>query len=106
MIFTVYGIRLKGDKEVRYIGQTNGPIEVRLAGHIMTAQRAGKSYGINSALSAWLLANSDEVEAFKIGYADTRAEALGIEKAIIALCLRLDHRLFNRRGLPVVEKAA
>lgn len=100
--FTVYGLRLKDDKEVRYIGQTNGPIELRLLGHMNAAERRVTSLQ----LCDWLSENADDVEIFKIGYADTRSEALGIEKAIIALCLRLEHRLFNRRALPTESVAA
>lgn len=95
---TIYGLRLKGEKEVRYIGQTVGHVEMRLAGHVTCAAR--RAYGINKDLSAWLLENVGQIEAFKIAYAESRAEALGIEKAIIALCLRLEHRLLNQRGVP------
>lgn len=102
-MIAIYGIRLHGDKEVRYVGQTNGYIESRLVGHIKTAER--QPYGSNKALCAWLLGNRDNLEIFKIAYVDSAAEANGIEKAIIALCLRLEHRLFNRRLLPVAEAA-
>ncbi len=91
MSFTVYGLRLKGDKEVRYIGQTNGPIEVRLHWH--------RTYRPPT-LRSWLATNAGNIEAFAIGATDTREEATAMEKAIIALCLRLDHRLLNRRSLP------
>jgi hypothetical protein len=91
--FTVYGLRLKGDKEVRYIGQTNGLVFLRLNGHLSAAAKRRH----NLPLCEWLAENGSNVEAFKIGYADTRAEAIGIEKAIIALCLRLEHRLLNQR---------
>ena len=88
--FTVYGLRLKGDKEVRYVGQTGQP-EQRLFGHFSQAQM-----NYQTPLCQWLREHQPSVEMFKIGYAETRAEALAIEKAIIALCRRLDHRLFNR----------
>lgn len=94
--FTIYGLRLKGDKEARYIGQTNGFVEVRLLGHLSAAER--KRY--NPSLCDWLLANKDNVEAFKIAFADTREEARGIEKVIVGLCLRLEHRLFNHWLVP------
>lgn len=94
--YTVYGLRLIGSKEVRYVGQTNGPVELRLIGHINAAALRRH----NGPLCDWLTANAGQVEIFKIAYAETRAEASGIEKTIIALCSRLEHRLFNQRLLP------
>lgn len=101
--FTVYGLRLQGEKEVRYIGQTNGFPALRLANHFNAAALRRH----NPELCDWLLQNEQHVEVFKIGYADTREEARGIERAIIALCQRLDHRLFNLRpGRPSAQRKA
>jgi hypothetical protein len=92
--FTIYGLRLKGSKEVRYVGQTAKSPEVRLASHLGTANSRRPC---NRPLREWLAANQSEVEIFKIAYADTREEARAIEAAIIALCSRLQHRIFNQR---------
>lgn len=99
--FTVYGLRLKGEREVRYIGQTNGSPWVRLQGHLNTARR-----GLyNQELNEWLLANELSAEAFAIAKVDSRKEAEDYERAIIALCVRLDQRLLNRRKLPLAVSA-
>lgn len=92
--FTIYGLRLKGSKEVRYVGQTAKSITVRLDQHITGA---GGRKRWNEPLSDWILAHRDQLEIFKIGYADTRDDARALESAIIALCSRLEHRLFNQR---------
>jgi hypothetical protein len=92
----VYGIRERGSKEVRYIGQTSGSVEDRLAAHFKVAE--SKPYGCNLPMREWLSARGEEaVETFKIAKVETRSEALATEKVIIALCLRLGHRLFNQR---------
>ena len=103
---TIYGLRLKGGKEVRYIGMTNGSLDVRLNGHVAAARRLGKPYGLNGELCAWVAEHGEKVEAFKIAYVENREEAFAYEKAIIALCLRLEHRLFNQRGLPLRQDIA
>jgi hypothetical protein len=94
--FTVYGLRLKGEREARYIGQTVGSGNLRLKGHKNEAPKGRH----NKALCEWLSENGDDVEAFHIAYTDTRDEALAMERAIIALCLRLEQRLFNQRNIP------
>jgi hypothetical protein len=100
--FTVYGLRLRGEREVRYVGQTIGSGKVRLKGHMNEAPKGR----YNKALCAWLSEHGDNVEAFHIGYTDTRDEALAMERAIIALCLRLEQRLFNQRNIPAELREA
>jgi hypothetical protein len=39
MTFYVYGIRLIGDREVRYIGETGGPPEFRFHLHYAAARK-------------------------------------------------------------------
>ncbi len=102
MSYTIYGIRERGGKEVRYVGQTNGEIEVRLAGHLTTAE--SKPYGCNLPFRDWLLVHRADVEIFKIAKVETLEEARTTEKAIIALCIRLEHRLFNRRPLSLCNE--
>lgn len=89
---TIYGIRERGSKEVRYVGQTRTPLDFRLHSH------KGQARGVahqHPAFSEWL--ESANPEIFAIARCDTRQEAEGVEKVIIAMCLRLGHRLFNRR---------
>lgn len=39
-MYTVYGVRLIGTREVRYVGQTTRPLRERISGHKSTALRA------------------------------------------------------------------
>lgn len=90
---TIYGLRLKGDREVRYVGQTNDAPIVRLASHLKAATRAVH----NPELCEWLRSNRPNIEAFAIAKVATRQEALSHERVIVALCRRLNHRLLNQR---------
>lgn len=96
MTFSIYGLRRRGDPEVRYIGQTNGPIAVRLHLHY----RAATLRRHNTALCDWLLENSGTIEVFRIAGVETRAAALERERRTIALFAKRGNRLFNMRGLP------
>ncbi len=91
--YTIYGLRLIGSKEVRYIGQTRSHLEVRMAGHF-----SKKRDETETPLRQWLVENRQQIECFKIGYADDPDEARAIESVFISLCSRLDHRLFNRKS--------
>lgn len=88
MTWTIYGIRLKGDPEVRYIGMTGKAIARRLKQHRQTPCVPN--------LSPWLRENECAVEVFPIASVASECEARATEKVIIALCVRLGHRLFNR----------
>jgi hypothetical protein len=96
MKFYIYGLRLKGSHEVRYIGQTVYDPAHRLTNHFLHA----KQHMRPTTFVCWLLENGENVEAFKIALVESREEARGTERAVIALCLRLNHRLFNRHGVP------
>jgi hypothetical protein len=96
MTWTVYGLRLRGNHEARYIGQTMRPLDNRLFNHFNIAAKMPRP----TQFAHWLIDNRDEVEAFKIAYADTLVEARTIERVVIGLCLRLEHRLFNRVHVP------
>lgn len=92
MSYTVYGIRLKGEREARYIGQTSGKPGTRLS---------SLQCGGGLVFRKWLSDNRENLETFAIAYADTRVEAVAIEQVAVAFCLRLNHRLFNREHVPV-----
>jgi predicted GIY-YIG superfamily endonuclease len=96
MTFTVYGIRLKGNKEVRYIGYTRGELAERLRRHA-TAAIDVNSY---SPVRPWVRKNRDNVEIFPIAKCDDETEARRTESVLIALCLRLDHDLLNGAQVP------
>lgn len=93
MKFTVYGIRLKGGHELRYVGQTAHDPDRRMTAHC-------SEHGPHSHFSAWIKANRPNVETVKLGFSDTRNEAKAIERVMVAFCLRLNHRLFNRDHVP------
>ena len=89
MTFTIYGIRLKDDPEVRYIGLTYKPIQKRLKEHLRMACVPN--------FAPWLRANIEQIEVFAIASVeDDREQAKATEKVVIALCSRMGHRLFNR----------
>lgn len=98
---TIYGLRVRGEREVRYIGMTNCAVETRLAGHLNAAELRRHNFE----LCDWLRLHGEEIEIFKIAYAETRSEAQGIERAIIGLCMKLGQRLFNQRCVPVELRA-
>lgn len=93
MTWTVYGLRLKGDREVRYVGVTRHTPEKRLFGH------HGEWGCSQRPFPVWLRANKGNIETFAIAKVDTIEEARSHERAIIALCSRLRQRLFNRYGV-------
>jgi hypothetical protein len=96
MSYTVYGIRIRGERETRYIGQTSGDPKTRL-----TALRCDAG----AAFLHWLDANRGRLEAFSIARFTTREEAKATEAVVINLCLRLNHRLFNRDHVPAHLRA-
>ncbi len=77
--FSIYALRLCGDSEVRYVGQTMQRIEDRLRGHIQYAN----NHGIATTYTVWILDNWRTIEAVKIGEAATRQEALMLEAQLI-----------------------
>lgn len=95
MTITVYGLRIKGDKEVRYIGQSAN-VEQRLASHLRSYVRM--TWPTDFAL--WLKHNASEIEAVKLAYAPTREEARKIERMVVETFAALDHRLFNQWLVP------
>lgn len=95
-MFTVYGLRLRGSIEVRYVGFTKFAPAARLARHI-----ADTTYGTpGRALRQWLLANADAVEAVPLCTAKTEVEARAMEKGAIAACAHAGNQLFNSDHMP------
>lgn len=106
MTFTVYGLRLRNDTEVRYVGQTSQALESRLAGHRSRQGRTSNGQYRGSAFGHWLESNKADVETFAISQFATRAEAKTAEQFVIGFCLRLNHRLFNGDHVPVARRIA
>lgn len=99
--FTIYGLRVKGDKEVRYIGQC-ADVQIRLAGHFTQA----KAMPWATNFADWLKHNKDQIEAVILGSAETRDEARKAERAAVAFCLALNHRLYNQWLVPAHKRLA
>jgi hypothetical protein len=94
---TVYGLRLRGDPEVRYVGATHSALERRFRKHVDDANRP------QTPLARWLAANRGAVEIFGIvSFPETvgRTAVFACERETIALCLKLNHRLFNQMHVP------
>jgi hypothetical protein len=108
--WVIYGLRLKGDTECRYVGQTCKSPQVRLerltyeAGHLRkTFQWHGKSPDPDG-FGEWLLDNQENIEAFVIAAAVSHADALETERAMVTVMLRLNHRLFNSHLVPADKR--
>lgn len=98
MSYTIYGLRLNGDREVRYIGQTSNSPLSRLK--CLTSE--AKMYGRRptEGFGGWLLDNQGTIEAFEIDRVETRAQANLREREIVSFCLCLNQRLFNHWLVP------
>jgi len=94
MSYTVYGLRLKGDREPRYVGITWRGVEYRLRRHF------SYSRGRTGRLSEWLNANRDKIEPFRIAETDDREVAKATEKLAIATLIAAGQRLLNQAHVP------
>ena len=92
MTYTIYGIRLKGDREVRYVGLTYRDLKTRLRQHRTTP--------CVRHLMPWLVEHGEQVEVFPIATTENHEEAKTTEKVVISLCVQLNQRLFNRAHVP------
>jgi hypothetical protein len=102
MKYCVYGVRLRGDKEVRYVGFTRYNGQHRLRQHFQMATRedGGSPFG------RWLYEHRADVEVFSIWEPDACDEAVALEHGMIEICTRLGHRLFNRSRVPAALQIA
>jgi hypothetical protein len=93
----VYGLRVCGEVESRYVGATHHSLSHRLRKHFDDAARRA------TPLARWLSANRGRVEIFEIASfpeSAGRARVFAHERATIASLLRLNHRLLNRMHVP------
>lgn len=100
-MIVIYGLRLKGDKEVRYIGQSAN-VAQRLAGHLGTAH----SMPWATDFAYWLIENADTVEAVELTTVETREEARRVERNTVGMFVALGHRLFNQWLVPAQHRCA
>lgn len=91
--FTVYGIRIRGTDEVRYVGFTRFTPAERLHRHFVTGN-------YRRCFKSWLITNRDSLEAFAIIKCRDVPTARAMEKAAIATCALLGHRLHNSDHVP------
>lgn len=93
---TIYGLRIKGSTEARYIGRTLKPLEKRLYGHLYEARRMP----IPTLFARWLNENRSEIEIFPIRVVSEWRELKLAERDMILACVALNHRLFNQWLVP------
>ena len=97
-LFTVYAIRISGDCEARYIGQTSLSPEKRLSAHFGEAHPSG--WASRTPFDEWLIGHRDEIEAIPLATFGSRLEAKAFERQLICALAKLGNRLFNRDHMP------
>lgn len=93
----IYGIRVLGSPEIRYVGQTSRAPEVRmrqLRSLALAAPRKGE-------FDRWLIDNNIEVVVLDVVEAGSANIA---ERATVRLCLAMGHRLFNQWLVPAEKR--
>lgn len=96
MIYTVYALRLRGDAEIRYVGQTSGDPTLRVPNLLCSEEGVWNT----TLFGQWLRANRSEIEARAVAIFETREEAKCGERAAIGMALLAGQRLFNRDHVP------
>ena len=109
MTYVIYGLRLPGDVECRYVGMTRKSPDERLAAFTREAARAMRFRGTAwerkiepDSFIQWII--DHDVETFVIARASTKGEAHETERAVAAIMLRLNHRLFNTWLVPAERR--
>lgn len=102
MTYSVYGLRVKGDIELRYVGMTTKTPESRIkfeTGMARLAERTPHYQPLPAdGISRWLLDN--EIEGIVLATVPTLAEVRVKEREMVVLFARLGHRLFNTWLVP------
>jgi hypothetical protein len=102
MTYTIYGLRLRGSTEVRYIGFTSHTPQSRLTRLDLEARLYGRRP--TEGMGGWLFNNKGEIEAVELATVATKAEAHAAERAAVLFCLKLNHRLFNTWLVPADQR--
>lgn len=102
MTYSVYAIREKGTNDVRYIGQTFYSGAKRLREFLWLA-RTGHG---DAQMTAWLRSINFNAEAITIATAETRGQALLVEKQAIQLFHAAGFPLLNHDHVPSIRNAA
>lgn len=98
MTFTIYGFRLKGEAEIRYIGLTGNTPESRL--YRLTKEACMYGRRPTDGLGGWLLDNEGRVEVINIVRLRTLPEARIAERTAVSALVEGGHPLFNRWLVP------
>lgn len=101
MRHVVYGFRLIGDTEIRYVGQTKHTGQKRLSFEQTMAKKRWK----HDALSQWLFDTLGQVEAFTIWSCPDEESARLKEAETIAFCLAIGHRILNKQHASPARRA-
>lgn len=89
--FNVYGIRIKGTDEIRYVGYTGVGLKRRLGYHFRNRKKGNKEKG------DWLINNRNEIEIIVLaGPFETDSDAHNLERYWIKFYKENGHRLFNK----------
>ena len=89
-MFYIYGLRLKGSDEVRYIGCTMNP-DVRMVAHSSYDKKGSAKY-------CWMRANRGNIEMVILSEHAETEDAMVEESRQIAKHRRAGNRLFNQQA--------
>ncbi|MBA3670266.1 MAG: hypothetical protein H0W71_09455 [Sphingomonas sp.] len=93
---TIYGLRRTGDREIRYVGRSNRPLENRLKKHVQNAVRM-----YPPRISAWIREAKD-IEIFPLTECQPE-DATRLERETVERCHADGNRLTNSHLLPSVS---
>jgi hypothetical protein len=99
MSYYVYGLRVIGERECRYIGLT-GKSTPRGRLLNLTGMARSTNRRHPDGLWQWLLDNERNIETFKICKVENVIDGRAMEKAIITIALQLGQRLLNVQHVP------
>lgn len=100
MRYVVYGLRRRGEPEMRYIGRTAKPLEKRLYNHVYEVRLRPKL----SSLYQWVRDCGDDIEIIPLAEHTDWGAVKDAEREMIRLCLAMGHRLFNQWLVPADQR--
>lgn len=100
----VYGLRLCGSMECRYVGQTGRDGQARLDALLSQARKLVGWQPAPRTFNLWLTEFADEIETFTFTECPDEASAREEERRAVQTCLAMGHRLFNRQLVPATHR--
>lgn len=97
-MITIYGLRKAGAEEIRYIGRSAKPLDLRLNRHIYNAGR-----GYPPAISNWI-AKAKAVEIVPLAQCEAE-HGCAVERALVEQYWSDGHRLTNSHLVPRTPSA-